>query len=774
MNIRFRRPRRAASVAVLAALLVAPALTHAQSSRDLARAAAQADPRQVRQMLQQSGLTADQIRAQLPADVVNASGATDAAMTPVTPTLPRPEPPIVPDSLAPNPRASASGPEPFGFEIFRWAPTTFEPLAYGPVDPDYPLGPGDELALTLWGDDQMALTLQVSREGLVTLPEVGQVSVNGLTLEAATARVRAALARVYSGLRAPGVRATTFVSLSLARLRTIQVFLLGDVIRPGSYTVSSVSRVLNALYAAGGPTRDGSLRDVRVIRGGRVVARADLYDVILSGEAQPMARLENGDVVFVPPAARRVAVAGPVRRAGLFELKSGEHLRALLALTGGPRVTADLARAQVDRIVPPALRDSLRGLGRVALDVRLGEVIADTLRDVTLFDGDSLTLFDMPDRRANTVNLTGRGVLRPGVYEFRDGMRVADLIAAAGGLTPDAYLERAQITRTAPDSTRLALRFVPSAALAGDGAENVPLQAMDDVSIRSKWDLEERQPITVHGLVRFPGRYELLEGMTLADLLLKAGGFTDDAWAVTAELARVRTNDPTGRIADTLRVPLARDIAACHEAAALHLQPHDAVFIRRDPTFREQAFVTVEGEVRFPGTYALTREDERVADLVRRAGGLTEFAYPRGSRFVRGARAQLALDLPRALRSPKDDANLVLVRGDTLRVPRFTPTVTVEGAVLNPVVALYQPGAGVGFYVTQASGYRQDADRRAVVVMSPSGRVRKGGAPEPGSRVIVPARLEHEPADHLKDFATLMSILASAATTVYLVGQSAK
>ncbi len=773
MNTRFRRSRSAAWAVVLAAALAVPALSHAQSRRDLARAAAQADPQQVRQMLQQSGMTPEQLRAQLPADLAGTANP-DAASAPAAPTLPRPEPPIVPDSLAPNPRAAATGPEPFGFEIFRWAPSTFEPMAYGPVDPDYPLGPGDELALTLWGDDQMALTLQVSREGVVTLPEVGQLSVNGLTLEAATARVRAALSRVYSGLRAPGGRATTFVTLSLARLRTIQVFLLGDVTRPGSYTVSSVSRVLNALYAGGGPTRDGSLRDVRVIRGGRVVARADLYDVILSGESQPMARLENGDVVFVPPASRRVAVAGPVRRPGLFELKNGEHLRALMTLTGGPRTEADLARAQINRVVPQALRDSLRGLGRVALDVRLGEVLADSVRDVTLFDADSLTLFALPDRRANTVNLTGRGVLRPGVYEYREGLRVSDLVAAAGGLTPDAYLERAQITRTAPDSTRQALRFVPSAALAGDAAEDLPLRAMDDVSIRSRWDLEERQPVTVHGLVRNPGRYELLEGMTLADLLLKAGGFTDDAYAVTAELARVRANDPTGRIADTLRVPLARELANCREAAAMRLQPHDAVFIRRDPTFRTQAFVTVEGEVQFPGTYALLREDERVADLVRRAGGLTDYAYARGARFVRGARAQLALDLPRAMRSPRDEANLVLVRGDTLHVPRFTPTVSVEGAVLNPVVALYQPGAGVGFYVTQASGYRQDADKRGVVVMSPSGHVRKRGTPEPGSRVIVPARLEQERADHLKDFATLMSILASAATTVYLVGQSAK
>lgn len=773
--IRNDRPRSTALLARAASVLLLALATSASAQSALPRSAnmSEAEKRELRQMLQASGVTPEQLRSQLPAESRDAAPPGGAAALARPATTNAPEPPIVPDSLAPNPRPVPTGTEPFGFEIFRWAPATFEPLAYGPVDPDYVLGPGDELALTLWGDDQLALTQTISREGQVTLPDVGQVAVAGLTLEAATARVRQSLARVYSGLRADG-RGTTQVSLSLAKLRTIQVFLLGDVTRPGSYTISSVSRVLNALYAAGGPTRSGSLRDVRVIRGGRVVARADLYDVILSGESLPVARLENGDVVFVPPAERRVAVAGPVRRAGLFELKSGEHLRALVRLVGGPRPDADLAHAQVHRIVPPALRDSLRGLGRVALDLRPADVLGDSTRDVTLNDGDSLTFFALPDRRANTLHVSGRGVVRAGDYEFRPGMRVADLVAAAGGVTPDAYLDRAQIVRTAPDSTRHALRFDLRRALAGDAAENLELRELDDLSVRSRWDLENRHPVTVHGLVRQPGTYELLEGMTLVDLLLRAGGLTDEAFAVTAELARVRTNDRTGRIADTLRVPLSRDLAASREATEMKLLPNDAVFIRRDPTFREQTFVTLEGEVRFPGTYALLREDERVSDLVARAGGLTEFAYPRGARFVRGQRAQMALDLPRALESPKSAANLVLARGDTLRVPRFSPTVAIEGAVLNPVVALHQPGAGVSYYITQASGWRQDADRRGVVVVSPSGRVRRGGAPEPGSRVIVPARLERESGDHLKDFATLMSILASAATTVYLVGQSGK
>ncbi len=736
------------------------------------------NPDELRQKLKDAGQSSGEIDAAIEALTRPAHRAVEPApeapRTPEAATAPAPDGRAKPDSIATH---ASRKPEPFGFEIFRWSPTTFEPLSYGPVDAEYPLGPGDELALTLWGDDQLSLTLPVSREGLVTVPDVGQVSVQSLTLEEARARIRGALAHAYSGLRPAGQHSTTYLGLSLGRLRTIQVFLLGQVVRPGCYTLSSVSRVLNALYAAGGPSRDGSLRDVRIMRGGHVAASVDLYDVILGGDATRVARLQNGDVVFVPAALRRAEVRGPVRRPALYELREGEQLAALVKLAGGPLSEAELLHAQIDRVTPPAWRDSLPGQGRVAVDVRLQDVLADSSRDVAVNDDDVLTLFALSERRANVVEISGHGVARPGRYEYRPGMRAADLIAMAGGLTSDAYGDNALLTRTLADSSRLALRFVPSAALRGAETDNLPLNTQDVVTVRSVWDLKERQSVTVHGNVREPGTYELLDGMTLADLLMKAGGFTDDADPQRAEVARVTTGTAlagTTALAETLQVALERDLAQAPAAASLRLQPHDAVFIRRDPTYSEPTFVTVEGEVRFPGAYAIMRRDERVSDLVRRAGGLTTLAYPRGATFTRQGHAALAVDLPRALRRSDDPYNLAVQSGDVLRVPRFTPTVQIVGAVLTPVTALWQQGAGVGFYVTQASGYRQDADRHNVVVIAPNGSVRRHGQPEPGSRVLVPARQLDEPRDHFKDFATLMSVLASMATTMYLVHQSGK
>ncbi len=784
MPVRTSAPYAILLVAAFTALAV-PARGRAESPAGIANRAST----QARALLAGSGASSEEIRQRLH-DAGQSDAAIDAmfrqlehpSAAPAAPaTAPSaPEAPAAPhaEGAAARPAAAAtSALEPFGFEIFHWSPTTFEPLSYGPVDAEYPLGPGDELALTLWGDDQAALTLPVNREGAVTLPDVGQVSVQGLTLEEARARLRGSLARVYSGLKPAGQRSTTFVSLSLGKLRTIQVFMLGQVTRPGSYSLSSVARVLNALYAAGGPTREGSLRDVRVLRGGHVMNRVDLYDVILGGDPGRVARLENGDVVFVPPAQRRVTVQGPVRRAGIYELRAGEQLRALLALAGGPQPEAELAHAQIDRITPPAWRDSLPGQGRVTIDLALGAVLADSTRDVPMLDSDVLALFPVPDRHGNLVLITGRGIARPGRYEYRPGMRAADLIAAAGGVTTDAYLENAQVTRTLPDSSRVSLRFAPARALRGEAADNLELRPLDDVSIRSVWDLKERQVVTVHGNVRTPGTFELLDGMTLADVLQRAGGLTDDADPQRAEIARVAAGKvaATGVVlAETLQVPLQRDLATAQVARATRLLPFDAVFIRRDPHYSEPTFVTLEGEVRFPGAYALMRRDERVSDVVHRAGGFTEFAYARGATFVRQDHQTLAIDLARSLSHPHDSRDLVVQAGDVLRVPRFSPTVAIEGAVFTPVTALYREGAHTGYYVTQASGFRRDADRHNLVVISPNGHVQHHGAPEPGSRIVVPAKPDSEQHDHLKDFATMMSVIASMATTIYLVHQSSK
>jgi protein involved in polysaccharide export with SLBB domain len=316
---------------------------------------------------------------------------------------------------------------PFGYEIFGYLPATFEPLSGGPVDSDYPIGPGDEVIVQVWGDNQFTHAAVVSREATISVPDIGQVVLNGLTLGQAKRLITDRLGAVYSGIRAR--RPTTFVDVTLGKLRTIQVFILGDVVRPGGYTISSVATVLNALYNAGGPTPRGSMRDIRIIRHNQVYQHADLYGYILTGSKAEDVRLQSGDVVFVPPIGKQAAVVGEVHRPAIYELAPGEGLQELLRLCGGVLTTAVIDHALIDRVVPFAERDSLAGQDRVVVDVPLRSVLADAGRDSEIHDRDILQVYRIGDARKNTVEITGKSVIHAGVFQWRPGMHVADLRA---------------------------------------------------------------------------------------------------------------------------------------------------------------------------------------------------------------------------------------------------------------------------------------------------------------------------------------------------------
>lgn len=670
---------------------------------------------------------------------------------------------------------------PFGYEIFRYAPSTFEPLATGPVDPDYPLGPGDEVLISVWGDNQYTHTAMVTREATISAPDIGQVVVNGLTLEQAKRLITDRFATVYSGIRAR--HPSTFVDVTLGKLRTIQVFILGDVIRPGGYTISSVSTVLNALYNAGGPTSRGSMRDVRILRHNVLFRSVDLYGYILTGSRAEDVRLQSGDVVFVPPVGKTIAILGEVHRPAIYEVKPDEHFHDLLRLSGGVLATALLDRMQIDRIVPFAERASHRGMDRMALDMPLEAILADSSQDPELLDRDIVQVFRVGDVRKNTVSISGSVIRHQGTFELKPGMHISDLIQAAGGFTPETYLDRAVLVRTSPDLSQSIHRFNIGKAAAKDQEQDLELQELDAIYAASVWDIRDRHEVRIAGSVRKPGSYEYLDGMTIMDLIFASGGLKESAAKREAEVSRVdSTAIATTKGARIYHVPIAQDYGIHSQDTSFVLQKYDEVFVREIPDWQLQHNVRITGEVKYPGMYSLNSREERLSSLLARAGGLNTTAYPRAATFTRakGNAGRLAVDIESVAKHHNRRNDLTLEDGDAIDIPKEPRTVRVDGEVGSPVSVLYERGQSIGYYVDQAGGYTEKSDRGRVRFVLPNGKVKTARkfwfdpAPGPGAVVIVPAKPPSEKKETLKDIGTIMGILTGAATTIFLAHAATK
>ena len=743
------------------------------------------DPR-VRERLRAAGFNPDdllklmQVQSAPPA-AGQPAPAPAPAFPPVTPA-PAARP-AMRDSLAAvdSLHAPAPGSEYFGYSVFTLSPKTFEPLAFGPVSPDYLVGPGDEIIVTVWGAQEMNARVEVNREGYVLLPDLGQVPVNGYTLSGLKAHLEQRFAKIYSGLRSDG-QGRTFLEVSLGKLRSIQVFVLGTVVQPGGYTVSATSTVMNALYYAGGPTLQGSMRNIRVLRSSKLVREIDLYDYIAHGDRAQDTRLENGDVLFVPPAGIRVQLEGQVQHPAIFELRTGETLADLLGLAGGLKSTAYLDRVQIERVIPFEQRAPMSQEDRKVLDVSLGRD-GRPGEGVALVNGDIVRVFAVGDILKNTVEVVGTAVYKPGKYEHRPGMTVADLVTVAGGLLGDAYKGRAHVVRTHPDKTQELLAFDLDRAMRRDPQDNLVLHEMDRLEIFSLWDIRDKEYVRIEGLVRKPGRYELLESMTVADVIVRAGGLKESAYRMQAEVSRINPETSTdGRTAQLIKVALGDTMSTDGPAAEFKMQKNDIVFIREIPNWSLQENVWVTGEVRFPGMYTLSSKMERLSSVIERAGGLEDTAYLRGANFIRkkDSTGRMAIDFDEALQRRKkgySKFDLVMVAGDSIHIPREPKAVKVSGKVGFPSSVLWEKGKGIDYYIEQAGGLLESADKDKIHVIMANGRVRRSGwlrSPEPdaGAVIYVPEKPPEKERETLKDLATIVTILTGAATTIYLISQT--
>jgi len=679
----------------------------------------------------------------------------------------------------------------FGLDFFRRPTTVFNPNLNGPVDANYRLGPGDRLVLVLTGDVEASYTLDVTREGFIVIPQVGQVYVNNLTLGQLRDVLYDRLGRVYSGVRR-GAGATTQFSVTPARIRTNMVYVVGDVVRPGAYQVSAAATLLNAVYQAGGPTNDGSLRDIQVRRDGVIVSHMDFYDYLINGDASHDVRLQNGDIVFIPVHLARVRVVGEVVRPATYEIKPTETLADAIRFAGGFKADASRARVQIERIVPPAQR--VAGRDRIITDVVSSAFVTGHGPTLPLEPGDIVRVFPITTRVHNRVTVTG-DVRMPGSIGLTPGMTVSGALKLAGGVKPDVYLGEVLVSRLQPDSTRLQLRAMLRDST-GAVVNDFPLHEDDNIHVFSVTEFRPDRYVAINGAVRKPGRFKFHEGMTVRDLVLMAGGLEQSAYLNEARVARLPADRSNGITASEFTVPLDSSYlfergpdgkyfgppglpAPAGPTPDVALSPYDNVLILRQPGWELQRTADVEGEVRFPGRYTLLNKQERISDLIARAGGLTPQGYANGVTFyrTRDSVGRIGIELPNVLRDKRDRDNLLVQNGDSIFIPRYSGVVRVQGAVNSPVAVTYVPGRDLNYYIRAAGGPRQDADVGRAYVTQPNGKVDARESrfllpdyipdPQPGGTVFVPAKSPTEVA--VNPIAAISALAGTLSTLVAIL-----
>ena len=679
------------------------------------------------------------------------------------------------------------GPRFFGDDFFQLDEGVFTPPSFGPVSSDYRLGVGDEIVINVWGDVDLQLNRIVDRDGTIILPRVGKIACAGRSLADVDKSIRDRLATIHSSIAVDGSSdgkgAGTFVEVTMGQLRAIRVFVVGQAVRPGSYELSSVSTMLTALYAAGGPSGLGTYRSIELVRGSETVGTFDLYDYLLGGSRAQDQVLREGDTVYIRDRGPSVTVTGGVRRPMHYEMKDGEALAALIAYAGGFRATAAPEVVHINRILPPALRRAGEP-DHVFLDVPYDAAAMRAVdgQPVAILDGDVIRVDDIGDRAENWVEVTG-SVKRPGRYEYRAGMTVSDLLTSAEGLWPDALTERAVIDRTSPEKMYSSVD-VPLGRILAGSTPPIELKAMDVLHVFARWDIQERPQVHITGEVFKPVSVDYREGMTLRDLILKSGGLKEGANLLRADVSRleyaaVTETNPDLRPVQTVKVvtvELGADFLTREDG--FPLQPYDRVSIRRLPWWEMQATVTLRGEVFYPGVFSLERKDERLSSVLNRAGGLTPDAYLTGARVNRSQDGvgNIALDLQKALAEPGSQYDIILQAGDQIVIPDQMFTVKVIGEVGFPTSLVWEDGKKIDYYVDRAGGYLEKADKGKSRVVYPNGMSlpNKGGSKVvAGSTIIVPVEPPPEGKTTIETIRDITGIVASLAM-VWLVIDNTK
>lgn len=676
----------------------------------------------------------------------------------------------------------------FGHDIFNNKNLTFESSMNLATPQNYVLGAGDAVNVDIWGASQESVTEVISPDGTITIEGYGVINLGGLSVTQAKAKLKRVLGPRYQGSN---------IELTLGQTRTITVSVMGEVKVPGTYTISAFATVYNALYMAGGPNAIGTLRNIKVYRKGKLLSSVDVYDFLLNGKLSGDVRLQDNDVITVSPYEALVNVTGKVKRPMFYEMKKTESAATLLRYAGGFTGDAYTKAIRVNRKA---------GAGYSVFSI--GEFDTNSF---LLMDEDSVSVDSTLNRYQNMVEIRG-GVFRPGMYQVGGEIStVKSLVEAAAGLTEEAISQHAVMHRTKADRSLEMISLDLRAIMEGT-APDVPLKNEDIIYVASHQERDEKKTVTIYGEVAYPGVYRYAENETVEDLIIQAGGPTEAASLAKVDVARRVTNpnstEAGNEISQNFSFKLNPDFTISDQAD-FTLQPFDEVYVRRSPDYNEQQNVTIEGEVQFGGNYALTNKGQRLSELIKMAGGLTNQAYAEGTKLMRqmtpderdmmetilrtaqrnsgndsidikklmtNATYPVGIELDKALKNPGTDDDPILREGDRIVVPRYDGTVKINGEVLFPNTVYFKEGKSTDYYINLAGGTTSTAKKSMTVIIYMNGMVARADRkhkPRPGCQIVVPTKSRRKGMS-LPEILSIGSSTASIATMIATIANLTK
>ncbi|MCP4703283.1 MAG: hypothetical protein GY865_01635 [candidate division Zixibacteria bacterium] len=675
--------------------------------------------------------------------------------------------------------------KPFGFDLFDnfYDESVMPPTDVANIE-DYILGPGDNLLIYLWGKVEKEYQLTIDRQGNIFIPKVGETTAWGMTIEEFESKIKDLLSKVYTDFQ---------TSVSLGKIRSIRVYLTGEVKKPGAYTASSLTTLFNALYLADGPNDRGSLRQVKLIKDGKTFKVVDLYKFLLEGDSQGDIRLSSGDAVFVPVSGPRVTVIGEIKRPAIYELVGNEKVADVLKMAGGPTSIAFMDRVKLDRLSPDN--------ERIVIDLNMNPNNSKGIDNIVIQGGDILTLYPRYEGKMKVVSIGGM-VKQPQQFERTDSTSLLELVQRCELLPSDVYYERANLFRFYPNKTKEIIPINLNDLL--DGQINIPLQDRDSLHIYSMDVIKRHQYVYIDGEILYPNEYPYYENMSIIDLIFLAGGLGKNAYQLNVELART---DYLGKVTTQLI-----DITD-PESEKIKLREDDHVFIRKVPNWFVHHLATIEGEVKFPGDYALLSRQETLYSMLRRVGGFTDRAFPTGIIFQRTTIGEslirqnlpkiiensqplkedslgnikklefikfsadnvnrIIIDISKLMSTGGKEGDITLQNGDYIYVPEIPSGISVMGAVGAEGTIKYDEGKKVRYYITRAGSLGRQADKKAMKLIKADGKVFAGRGTlgkrvDLGDAIVVPTAIKKD-RDWLKIISQVVTITGGLLTSVFII-----